>query len=29
MKNIYTTPEMEVIEFESEVVITTSGITPV
>lgn len=28
MKNIYTTPEMEVIEFESEDVITTSGIIP-
>lgn len=24
----YTTPEMEVIEFESEDVITTSGIIP-
>ena len=25
MKEIYTTPEIEVIEFESEDVITTSG----
>ncbi len=29
MKNIYTTPEMEVIAFESEDIITTSGFEPV
>lgn len=28
MKEAYTTPEMEVVEFECEDVITTSGITP-
>ena len=26
MKNTYTTPEMEVIAFESEDIITTSGV---
>lgn len=28
MKEAYTTPEMEVVEFECEDVITTSGIIP-
>lgn len=28
MKETYTTPEMEVVEFECEDVITTSGIFP-
>ena len=29
MKNTYTTPEMEVITFESEDIITTSGVDAV
>lgn len=28
MKETYTTPEMEVVEFDCEDVITTSGIIP-